>query len=122
MTAPPPASIGSSFSAFFEAIGEFASGLADVRWGALLIALAAFTTYLTLRARASFNILRAAYPEERIRFRNIWGAYMAGYGFNSVVPARGGDIVRLFLTKISVPNSSYPAIAAAFSVDFLLDL
>ena len=47
---------------------------------------------------------------------------MAGYGFNSVVPARGGDIVRLFLTKISVPNSSYPAIAAAFSVEFLFDL
>jgi uncharacterized membrane protein YbhN (UPF0104 family) len=120
--APPPASIGSSFSAFFDAIGDFASGLADVRWGALLIALVAFTVYLTLRARASFNILRAAYPQERIRFRNIWGAYMAGYGFNSVVPARGGDIVRLFLTKTSVPNSSYPAIAAAFSVEFLFDL
>jgi uncharacterized membrane protein YbhN (UPF0104 family) len=93
-----------------------------VRWGALLIALVAFATYLTLRARASFNILRAAYPSERIRFRNIWGAYMAGYGFNSVVPARGGDIVRLFLTKTSVPNSSYPAIAAAFSVEFIFDL
>jgi len=47
---------------------------------------------------------------------------MAGYGFNSVVPARGGDVVRLFLTKTSVPHSSYPAIAAAFSVEFLFDL
>src|SRR5690349_24342393 len=47
---------------------------------------------------------------------------MAGYGFNSVVPARGGDIVRLFLTKSSVPNSSYPAVAAAFSVEFIFDL
>jgi uncharacterized membrane protein YbhN (UPF0104 family) len=120
--APAPASIGSSFSAFFDAIGDFASGLAEVRWAALLVALVAFTVYLTLRARASFNILRAAYPQERIRFRNIWGAYMAGYGFNSVVPARGGDIVRLFLTKTSVPRSSYPAVAAAFSVEFVFDL
>src|SRR3954454_16797765 len=47
---------------------------------------------------------------------------MAGYGFNSVVPARGGDIVRLFLTKSSVPHSSYPAVAAAFSVEFISDL
>ena len=122
MPGPPTASIGSSFSAFFDAIGDFAGGLADVRWGALLIALVAFTAYLSLRARASFHILRAAYPSERIRFRNVWGAYMAGYGFNSVVPARGGDIVRLFLTKTSVPNSSYPAVAAAFSVEFIFDL
>jgi uncharacterized membrane protein YbhN (UPF0104 family) len=119
---PPRASIGDSFSAFFDAIGDFASGLAEVRWIPLLIGMAAFATYLTLRARASFHILRAAYPEERIRFVNIWGAYMAGYGFNSVVPARGGDIVRLFLTKTSVPHSSYPAVAAAFSIEFIFDL
>ena len=75
-----------------------------------------------MRARASFNILRAAYPEERIEFRNIWGAYLAGYGFNSVVPARGGDVVRLFLTKTSVPNSSYPAVASSFVVEQIFDL
>src|SRR5215216_5816347 len=120
--APPTASIGDSFSAFFDAIGEFVGGLADVRWIPLLIGLVAFATYLTLRARASFHILRAAYPQERILFRNVWGAYMAGYGFNSVVPARGGDVVRLFLTRTSVPHSSYPAVAAAFSVEFLFDL
>ena len=85
-------------------------------------ALLAFLVYLTLRARASFNILRAAYPDERIQFRYIWGAYIAGYGFNSVVPARGGDVVRLFLTKTRVPNSSYPAVASAFSVELLFDL
>jgi len=116
------ASIGDSFRAFFDAIGDFAGGIADVRWIPLLLGLAAFAAYLTLRARASFNILRAAYPEERIRFLNIWGAYMAGYGFNAVVPARGGDVVRLFLTKSSVPNSSYPAVAAAFSIEFIFDL
>ena len=75
-----------------------------------------------MRARASFNILRAAYPDERIAFRNIWGAYIAGYGFNTVVPARGGDVVRLFLTKTSVPNSSYPAVASSFFVEQIFDL
>ena len=122
MTVPPPASIAGSFAAFFDAVGDFAANLADVRWGSLLLGLVAFGVYLTLRARASFNILRAAYPAERIRFRAIWGAYMAGYGFNSVVPARGGDVIRLFLTKTSVPNSSYPAVAAAFAVELIFDL
>ena len=116
------ANLGDSFSAFFNAVGSFFSNLAHVNFLALLIALVAFTVYLTLRARASFHILRAAYPDSVISFKRIWGAYFAGYGFNSVVPARGGDVIRLFLTKTAVPNSSYPAIAAAFSVEFIFDL
>src|SRR3954463_9780394 len=116
------ASIGDSFSAFFDAVGDFVSNLARVNWLSLLLALLAFGIYLSLRAYASYNILRAAYPAERFGFKPIWGAYFAGYGFNSVVPARGGDVVRLFLTKTSIPNSSYPAVAAAFSVEFIYDL
>jgi uncharacterized membrane protein YbhN (UPF0104 family) len=116
------ASIGDSFSAFFDAVGQFFSNLAQVSWGSLLLALVAFGIYLTLRARASYHILRAAYPQEQFTFKPIWGAYFAGYGFNSVVPARGGDVIRLFLTKTSIPSSSYPAVAAAFSVEFVYDL
>jgi glycosyltransferase 2 family protein len=118
----PLASIGDSFSSFFDAVGEFVSNLAGVNWLALILGMAVFVDYLSLRARASFNILRAAYPDETIEFRRIWGAYFAGYGFNSVVPARGGDIVRLFLTKTSVPNSSYPAVASSFAVEQIFDL
>jgi uncharacterized membrane protein YbhN (UPF0104 family) len=118
----PLGSLGDSFSSFFDAVGDFFSSIAAIQWLALLPALCAFGIYLTLRARASFNILRAAYPDERISFRYIWGAYFAAYGFNSVVPARGGDVVRLFLTKTSVPNSSYPAVASAFSVELIFDL
>jgi uncharacterized membrane protein YbhN (UPF0104 family) len=118
----PFAAIGDSFSSFFDAVGDFASNVAAVHWGALLLGMVVFVGYLTVRARASFHILRAAYPEERFLFRNIWGAYIAGYGFNSVVPARGGDVVRLFLTKTSVPRSSYPAVASSFFVEQIFDL
>jgi uncharacterized membrane protein YbhN (UPF0104 family) len=117
-----PASLGESFQSFFDAVDDFFSHLASVRLGPLLLALLFFTAYLSLRARASFNILRAAYPGERIQFREIWGAYFAGYGFNAVIPARGGDVVRLFLTKTSVPNSSYPAVAASFFVELIFDV
>lgn len=116
------ASLGESFDSFFDAVDSFFSNLASVRLVPLLLALALFTCYLTLRARASFNILRVAYPTERIRFRQIWGAYFAGYGFNAVIPARGGDVVRLFLTKSSIPNSSYPAVAASFVVEMVFDV
>jgi uncharacterized protein (TIRG00374 family) len=118
----PLASIGDSFSSFFDAVGDFAGSLADINWLALLLGMAVFVGYLSLRARASFNILRAAYPDQKIEFRHIWGAYFAGYGFNSVVPARGGDVVRLFLTKTSVPESSYPAVGSSFAVEQIFDL
>jgi uncharacterized membrane protein YbhN (UPF0104 family) len=39
-----------------------------------------------------------------------------------VIPARGGDVVRLFLTRNSVPNSSYPAVAASFVVELIFDV
>ena len=39
-----------------------------------------------------------------------------------MIPARGGDVVRLFLTKTSIPNSSYPAVAASFVVELGFDV
>jgi len=118
----PVASLGDSFQSFFDAVDQFLTNLTAVRLGPLVLALVLFTAYLTLRARASFNILRAAYPDERFNFREIWGAYFAGYGFNALIPARGGDVVRLFLTKTAVPRSSYPAVAASFVVELGFDI
>jgi uncharacterized membrane protein YbhN (UPF0104 family) len=118
----PLGSIGSSFRSFFDAVDEFFSSLAAIQWGALALALLSFAAYLSLRSRAAFNVLRAAYPDERFRWRDIWGAYFAGYGFNSVIPARGGDVVRLVLTKSSIPSATYSAVAAAFAVEMVFDL
>jgi uncharacterized protein (TIRG00374 family) len=117
----PLASLGADISSFLNAVGKFFSSLADIHFGALLIGLIAFGIYLSIRARAAFHVLRAAYPDERIEFRKIWGAYVAAYGFNNVIPARGGDVIRLFLTKTSIPESSYSAVAAAFFVEIIFD-
>ncbi len=108
-------------SSFWNGVESFFRSLADVRWTALLAGLACFGTYLTLRSRAYFNVLRAAYPGERFQWRRIWGAYVAAYGFNNVVPARGGDVMKLFLVKTSVPNSTYPAVASSFLVEAVFD-
>jgi uncharacterized membrane protein YbhN (UPF0104 family) len=115
------ASIGSSVESFLNAVGDFFSSLGQVGWGTLFVGLLFFLIYLSLRARAFFHTLRAAYPGERIAFQRIWGAYIAAYGFNNVVPARGGDIIKLFLVKSSVPNSTYPAVGAAFFVEAVFD-
>jgi uncharacterized protein (TIRG00374 family) len=115
-------SIGHSLSSFFDAVGQFFSDLEAVHWGALLLGLLFFGLNLTLRSRAFFNSLRAAYPASVIKWRRIWGAYFAAVGFNNVVPARGGDIIKLFLARSSIPGSSYPTVAAAFFVEAVFDV
>lgn len=109
-------------ASFFDAVGEFFDSLASVRWGPLLLGMAFFAIYLSFRSRAYFNVLRAAYPGAHIRWRDIWGAYIAAYGFNNVVPARGGDVIKAFLVRSSVPGSSYPAVGASFFVEAVFDL
>jgi uncharacterized membrane protein YbhN (UPF0104 family) len=110
-----------SLGDFFAAVDKFFSNLAAVSWGTLAIGLVFFTIYLTIRSRAYFHTLRAAYPGARIRWRDIWGAYVAAYGFNNVVPARGGDVMKLFLVRGAVPGSSYPAIGASYFVEAVFD-
>lgn len=115
-------SIGQSISSFLSAAGQFFADLAAVHWLALLGGLAFFGLNLTLRSRAFFNSLRAAYPATPFQWRRIWGAYLAAVGFNNVVPARGGDIIKLFLTRSSIPGSRYPTVAAAFFVESIFDV
>jgi uncharacterized protein (TIRG00374 family) len=116
------ASVGHSLSSFFDAVGQFFSDLEAVRWGLLALGLVFFGLNLTLRSRAFFNSLRAAYPAVSFRWRRIWGAYFAAVGFNNVVPARGGDLIKLFLARSSIPGSSYPTVAAAFFVESVFDI
>jgi uncharacterized membrane protein YbhN (UPF0104 family) len=113
--------VQSSIGSFFDAIGSFFDSLSRVGWGPLLLGAVAFVVYLSLRARAFFHTLRAAYPTEPIGFRRVWGAYIAAYGFNNVIPARGGDVIKLFLVKQSIPHSTYPAVGAAIFVEAIFD-
>ncbi|HEY4279864.1 MAG TPA: lysylphosphatidylglycerol synthase transmembrane domain-containing protein [Conexibacter sp.] len=115
------ASLGNDLSSFSHSVGEFFSNIAGINWLALLVALACYFAYLTLRSRALTNALRAAYPAERVAWRDVWGAYVSGVGINQVFPLGGGTIVQYFLTRVSIPNSSYPAVIAALATGLVFD-
>jgi uncharacterized membrane protein YbhN (UPF0104 family) len=116
---------GSSFAdtitRLLDSTGNFFSQLASLSWISLLIGLAFYALYLLLRSRALFNAVRAAYPGVPVRWRDIWGAYMVGYAVNNVFPLGGGSIAQLFLTRVSIPPSSYPTIAASLSTGVIFD-
>ena len=50
------------------------------------------------------------------------GSYVAGVGVNSVLPARGGDVAKIYLAKQSIPNSTYPAVTSSFFVESVFDI
>jgi uncharacterized membrane protein YbhN (UPF0104 family) len=114
-------SIGDTVSSLLSSAGTFFSQLASLSWPALLLGLALYAGYLLLRSRALFNAVRAAYPGEPVRWRDVWGAYMVGYAVNNVFPLGGGNVAQLFLTRVSIPASSYPTLASALSTGVLFD-
>jgi uncharacterized membrane protein YbhN (UPF0104 family) len=107
--------------AFDSYVDRVFSTLTGLRWDLLALGLALQAANLTLRSRAAFNIVSAAYPGANFGWKRIWGAYVAGHGANSFLPAHGGDALRLFLVRRSVPGSSYPTIAATFLVENIFD-
>lgn len=106
---------------FIDATETFFHHLAAVRWDALGIALVLHLLRLTVRTFAWRSILRASFPGERMPRRTVFGAYVAGVGVNSILPARGGDVLKALLVKRRVPASSYPTIAATLIVETLFD-
>ncbi len=107
--------------AFIDAIEAFLSHIAAVSWGALTLAIGLHVLKLVFRVRAWQNILRASYPETRVPYSGIFGSYVAGVGVNSVAPARGGDIVKLYLAKRQVAGSTYPTLGSSLVVETLFD-
>jgi uncharacterized membrane protein YbhN (UPF0104 family) len=114
-------SIGSTITHFVNSTGQFFSQLAQLSWGSLLLSLALYALYLTLRSRALWGAVRAAYPRESVRWRDVWGSYMVGYAINNVFPLGGGNLAQLFLTRVSIPESSYPTLASALWTGTIFD-
>lgn len=56
-----------------------------------------------------------------MRYLSALGAYAAGVGVNSVVPARGGDVVKLYLLKQRVKDATYATLAPTLVVETLFD-
>ncbi|HEX9415893.1 MAG TPA: lysylphosphatidylglycerol synthase transmembrane domain-containing protein [Gaiellaceae bacterium] len=98
-------------SAFFHGAEAFFDHLAAIHWGFLALAVLCHLMRTACVSRAWFNILRASYPRKRIRWREIYGAYVAGVGVNAIIPARVGDLAKLYIAKRRVPESTYTTLA-----------
>jgi uncharacterized membrane protein YbhN (UPF0104 family) len=104
-----------------DATRAFLDGLYSVKWGPLALAVLCHFLKVAARTRAWRNIVQAAYPRTDVRWRSVYGSYVAGVGVNAIVPARGGDVLKLYLLKHRVEGSTYPTLGATLLVDTLFD-
>jgi hypothetical protein len=113
-----------------EAIGRTAAHAAELivdrtatidPW-ALALGTLLYLVAQTVRPRGWHTILRAAFPEATgLRARDVIRAYLAGAGVNAIVPARGGDVVKLALLRRRIAGARYPTLAATFIPETLFE-
>jgi uncharacterized membrane protein YbhN (UPF0104 family) len=121
MVAPVGVDLGRSFDSFQHGAQEFFHRISEIAWPSMAIALLFYLAHLLARSRAWQNVLQAAYPDRKVPFARIAAAYLVGAGMNSVVPARIGDAVKIFLAKRSVRRSTYPTVVSSFFVGSVFD-
>jgi uncharacterized membrane protein YbhN (UPF0104 family) len=107
--------LGASLHRFLNAADAFFTGIADIAWGYLAAALLLSLALQLARAHGWANALRAAYPKSRVFETRIAAAFLVGAGMNGILPARGGDALKIVLAKRGVERSSYPTIVSSFA-------
>jgi uncharacterized membrane protein YbhN (UPF0104 family) len=105
-----------------HAIWVFFHHLAAVEWKWLAIGILCHLCKLLAVSRAWRNIIQAAYPDQRVHWRQMFGSYVAGTGVNALIPARGGDVVRLFLAKRRVEGSTYTTLVSTSLLQTIFDM
>ena len=87
----------------------------------LAVALGLHVLKLCVRARAWHNIIDAAYPSDRVRFRHTLGAFLAGTGVGACVPARAGQLVRIGVLRSRLGSSTFPGLVSTLVADSAFD-
>ena len=101
---------------------QFWDFLSDIAILPLLAAIGCHLLKLACTSRAWRNVLAAAYPEQHVRWPPILAAYVSGVGINAILPARGGDVVRIFLAHRAIPGSSYTTVVSSTVVLTFVDM
>ena len=105
-----------------NATESFWDFLSDIAILPLCLAIACHLLKLACTSRAWRNVLAAAYPDREVPWPRILASYVAGVGVNAVVPARGGDVVRIFLAHRAIEGSSYTTVVSSTAVLAFVDI
>jgi uncharacterized membrane protein YbhN (UPF0104 family) len=74
-----------------------------------------------LRGGAWWGVLRAAHPERRVPLGCVLCAYTAGMAANALLPARGGDGLKVVLVRRRMPGACEATIGSSMLIPGIFD-
>ena len=105
-----------------HAIGLLVDQAASVSVPLLILGTVLYIVSQCVRTLGWYTILRASYPDVRgLTRRDVVRAYLAGSGLNAIIPARGGDAVKLAIVHRHIPGSRYSTLIATFVPETLFE-
>jgi uncharacterized membrane protein YbhN (UPF0104 family) len=105
-----------------DGIGAVGERFADLDGRLIALAVVLHIANHLLRSLAWRNVLRAAYPDAPVGLTGVAGAYALGVALNALLPARGGDAVKIAVVRARIAGSNVATIASTMSVVVLFDL
>ncbi len=99
----------------------FGEALGSVDLALVAVALAFHLSGLLLRSVAWRNIIRTGSGGAETSLGAVTGGLLAGVGLNGVVPARGGDALKLFVIHRRLPHTTYPMLASTLIAETLFN-
>jgi hypothetical protein len=114
--------IGSLFDSAQQAVRLVLDRAVSINPWWLVAGVVLYEVAQAVRTRGWFNIVRAAYPDTTsLRARDVAAAQLAGVGLNSVLPARSGDFLKLFMVRRRAPALRYSTLVATFVPETLFE-
>jgi len=108
-------SVSHFLASFFQAFSHF------VVW-AFVLAVIGNLAQKVVRSRAWHNVLVAAFPEAKPRFRDALGVYLVKNSVGELLPMHGDDVIRVGLMRRRIEGASSAAVAATVGVELVTDL
>jgi hypothetical protein len=109
-------------SAVSEFVAEFGQAFSHLVVWAFLLGVVACLLQSVVKSHAWRNLLAAAFPGAKVRWRDAYGAYLVKSGAGIFLPMHGDDAVRVTLMKDRIEGASTAAVAATAGVETLSDM
>lgn len=97
-------------------LNDLWDSLSNVAIGYLVAGLVLQTVQTVLTAYAWFAILRAAYPSDGVRLREIVTCYAVSVALNNVLPANLGTLTMLFMFTAIIAHATFTGVFAGYLV------
>src|SRR5262249_51829050 len=109
-------------SAVTVSVSDFGQSFSHLVVWALLLAVLACLLQAIVKSRAWRNLLAAAFPDAKVRWRDAYGAYLVKSGAGIFLPMHADDAVRVALMKDRVEGASTAAVAATAGVETVSEM